>query len=133
MKAMVYTRYGSPKVLSIADLEQPVPKDGQVLVKVHGASVNSGDWRLLTGTPWPVRAAYGFSAPKHTVLGADVAGHVVALGNNVQLEVGMRSSVICPATVLAASLKVSAPMLELLPRNQVSSATKRWRQRRQPP
>lgn len=89
MNAMIYTRYGLPDQLSLATLEQPVPTDDQLLVRVHAAAVNAGDWHLLTGTPWPVRAAYGFWKPKHTVLGSDVAGRVEAMGKNVtQFQIG---------------------------------------------
>ena len=89
MKAMTYTQYGSPSVLTLSELEQPTPEDHQVLVEIKAASVNSGDYHLLTGTPFLVRAAYGFFKPKHTILGSDMAGIVRAVDQNVTtFEVG---------------------------------------------
>ncbi|MGN7723783.1 NAD(P)-dependent alcohol dehydrogenase [Chitinophaga sp. 22620] len=83
MKAIVYKEYGSPEVLHLMEVEKPVPKDGEVLVKVHAASVNSWDWDLLWGKPLLVRIIGGLRKPKHTVLGADMAGRVEAAGKNV--------------------------------------------------
>ena len=51
MKAMVYHRYWSPDVLELQEIEKPVVEDGEVLVRVHAASVNPRDWHFLTGTP----------------------------------------------------------------------------------
>ncbi|NIS51302.1 MAG: NAD(P)-dependent alcohol dehydrogenase, partial [Phycisphaerae bacterium] len=76
MKAMVYHNYGSPDVLQLQEIEKPVVKDGQVLVKVHAASVNWLDWHFLTGTPFLARLMAGLLKPKNKVLGIDVAGRV---------------------------------------------------------
>jgi NADPH:quinone reductase-like Zn-dependent oxidoreductase len=85
MKAMVYTEYGSPDVLHLTEVEKPTPKDDEVLVKVHAASVNAADWRLLRASPFLVRfMGGGLLKPKNTILGADVAGRVEAVGKNVQ-------------------------------------------------
>lgn len=56
MKAMVYDNYGSPDVLELREIENPTPKDDEVLIKVHAASVNAMDYRFLTGTPYLARA-----------------------------------------------------------------------------
>jgi NADPH:quinone reductase-like Zn-dependent oxidoreductase len=83
MKATVYDRYGSPEVLELRDIDTPVVKDDQVLVKVHAASVNPLDWHNMRGVPYLMRAAGGLAKPKNTGLGADVAGRVEAAGRNV--------------------------------------------------
>ena len=83
MKAAVYTRYGPPDVVQITDVEKPVPKDNEVLIKVRAASVNPYDWHFMRGTPYVVRIVAGLRKPKVTRLGVDVAGQVEAVGRNV--------------------------------------------------
>lgn len=80
MKAVVYTRYGSPEVLSLMDVDMPVPRPDEVLIRVVAAAVNSWDWDLLTGTPFLARLGGGLFAPPYKILGADVAGRVEAVG-----------------------------------------------------
>ena len=82
MKAMVYDNYGSPDVLELTEIEKPTPKEDEVLIKVHAASVNAMDYRFLTGTPFLARIMAGLLKPKHKVLGLDVAGRVEAVGAN---------------------------------------------------
>ena len=82
MRAIVYENYGSPDVLELRDIEKPTPKEDEVLVKVHAASVNAMDYRFLTGTPYLVRLMAGLLKPKHNILGLDVAGRVEAVGEN---------------------------------------------------
>ena len=85
MKAIVYTKYGSPDILHLKEVAKPTPKDNEVLVKVHAASVNSWDWDLLRGTPFIVRlAGGGLLKPRNKIPGADVAGRVEAVGRNVE-------------------------------------------------
>ena len=84
MKAAVYTRYGPPDVVvQIEDVERPVPKDNEVLIKVRAASVNPYDWHFMRGTPYGVRIVAGLRKPKITKLGADVAGQVETIGRNI--------------------------------------------------
>jgi len=83
MKAAVYTRYGPPEVVEIADTEKPVAKDDEVLLKVRAASVNPLDWHFMRGTPYLVRLMTGLRKPKDRRLGVDVAGQVEAVGGNV--------------------------------------------------
>jgi NADPH:quinone reductase-like Zn-dependent oxidoreductase len=84
MKAMVYYNYGSPDNLELQEIEMPVAKDDQVLVKVHAASVNWLDWHFLTGAPFLARLMAGLLKPKNKVLGIDLAGRVEAVGANVR-------------------------------------------------
>ena len=84
MKAVVYTKYGSPAVLQLQEIEKPIPKENEVLVKVYAASVNSWDWDLLKGKPFLVRIIGGLFKPRHKILGADIAGTVEAIGNDVK-------------------------------------------------
>ena len=84
MKAVVYTKYGSPAVLQLQEIEKPIPKENEVLVKIYAASVNSWDWDLLKGKPFLVRIIGGLFKPRHKILGADIAGKVEAVGNNVK-------------------------------------------------
>ena len=84
MKVIVYTKYGPPDVLQLKEIEKPTPKDGEVLVKVHAASVNAADWHLLRGDPFLFRLIFGLLKPKNNMLGADIAGRVEAVGRNVK-------------------------------------------------
>jgi NADPH:quinone reductase-like Zn-dependent oxidoreductase len=85
MKAMLNTKYGSPDVLQLREMEKPEPRDNEVLVKVYASSVNAADWHHLRGTPLVFRLASGLLEPKIKILGADVAGRVEAVGKNVKL------------------------------------------------
>jgi NADPH:quinone reductase-like Zn-dependent oxidoreductase len=82
MKA-AYTRYGPPDVVEVNDLDKPVPRDNEVLIKVRAASVNPLDWKTMTGGPFIVRLLLGLRKPKIKHLGFDVAGQVEAVGRNV--------------------------------------------------
>ena len=83
MKAVVYTKYGSPDVLQLKEVEKPTPKDDEILIKVHAASVNASDWEFLTGKPLYTRI-WGLLKPKYKILGSDIAGRVEAVGKNVK-------------------------------------------------
>ena len=84
MTAIVYTKYGSPAVLELKEVDKPSPKDNEVLVKVHAASVNPLDWHFLRGEPFFMRLmGAGLLKPNNKILGADVAGQVEAVGKNV--------------------------------------------------
>ncbi len=85
MKAIVYTKYGSPDVLQLKDVEKPTPRDNEVLIKIHAASVNAYDWHFLTADIFLIRLmGGGLLKPKNTRLGADVAGRVEAVGRNAK-------------------------------------------------
>ena len=83
MKAIVYTKYGPPDVLQLKEVEKPTPKDGEVLIRVHAASVNDWDWGLLRGKPFANRFP-GLLKPKHKILGGDIAGRIEAVGRDVK-------------------------------------------------
>jgi NADPH:quinone reductase-like Zn-dependent oxidoreductase len=83
MKAIVYTEYGPPEVLQLKEVETPTPRNNEVLVKIHAASINSWDWDLLRGTPFVNRLMFGLLKPKK-ILGCDIAGRVEAAGRNVK-------------------------------------------------
>jgi NADPH:quinone reductase-like Zn-dependent oxidoreductase len=85
MKAVVCTKYGSPDVLQLAQVEKPVPKNNEVLVEVHAASVNKFDWIVTRGKPFIVRlAGVGLLRPKNRIPGADVAGRIETVGRDVK-------------------------------------------------
>ncbi len=89
LKAMVHSRYGSPDVLELKDIDKPVVKDDEVLVRVRSAAVNPPDWAGVHGLPYIVRLAYGLRRPKLGIRGTDMAGIVDAVGKNVtRLRVG---------------------------------------------
>jgi NADPH:quinone reductase-like Zn-dependent oxidoreductase len=79
MKALIRDRYGPPDVLEVREIARPVPKDDEILVRVHAASLNDWDWALLHGPSIPISRA----APK-PILGSDVAGRIVEIGRGVR-------------------------------------------------
>jgi len=84
MRAIVQDRYGSVDVLTVGSINRPQITSDEVLVEVVAAGVDRGVWHLVTGMPYLVRlAGYGISKPKHPVPGLDVAGRVVAVGDDV--------------------------------------------------
>ncbi len=85
MKAAVYRSYGPPEVLKIEEIEKPTPKEDEVLIKIHAASVNAYDWHFLTADIFLIRLmGGGVLKPKYTRLGADIAGRIEAVGRNVK-------------------------------------------------
>ena len=89
MKAIVYTRYGPPDVLQFREVDKPVPGDREVLIKVHATTVSAGDYRIRgfavpAGFWLPTRIALGLRGPRKTILGAEVAGEVEAVGREVK-------------------------------------------------
>jgi NADPH:quinone reductase-like Zn-dependent oxidoreductase len=82
MKAIVYSRYGSPDVLALQEVDKPVPGENEVLIKVYAVSLNDWDLGLLDGD-FINRILNGLREPKIKILGSDIAGRVEAIGKNV--------------------------------------------------
>lgn len=83
MKAFTKTRYGGPDVLHLEEVEKPILKDNHILVKIKANSANPADWHILRGKPFFARFSFGLFKPKQKILGADFAGIVEEVGDNV--------------------------------------------------
>src|SRR3954449_13076150 len=85
MKALTQNRYGTENVLEFRDIEQPSPREGQVLVRVIAAGMDYGAWHFMTGRPYLMRLmGFGFRAPNVAVPGTNFAGVVEAVGPDVR-------------------------------------------------
>ena len=85
MKAIIQDRYGSIDVLEVGEVEKPVVKDDEVLVRVHAASVHPDVWHVVRGLPYVLRImGAGLRRPRNRVPGTDVAGHVESVGKDVK-------------------------------------------------
>ena len=83
MKAIVYTKYGTPDVLELKEIDKPIPKENEVLIKVYAASLNDWDCGLLQGDLIN-RLLNGLLKPSIKILGSDIAGQVETVGKNVE-------------------------------------------------
>ncbi|OGB23647.1 MAG: Zn-dependent oxidoreductase [Burkholderiales bacterium RIFCSPLOWO2_02_FULL_57_36] len=88
MKAIVYERYGSPDVLQLKDVEKPIPKDNEVLIRLHATTVTSGDWRVRSlnvpiGFRLISRLVLGVWRPRQPILGTELAGEIESVGKDV--------------------------------------------------
>jgi NADPH:quinone reductase-like Zn-dependent oxidoreductase len=84
MKAIVLEKYGSPDQLKLKEVEKPIPKDDEVLIKVHAVALNDWDWQVILGKPFANRLMFGLFKPKKKILGCDVAGIVEEVDNNAK-------------------------------------------------
>ena len=83
LKAIIYTKYGGPEVLQLKEIEKPLPKEDEVLIKVAAVSLNDWDYGLLQGD-FINRIMFGLWRPKKNILGSDIAGRIEAVGKNVK-------------------------------------------------
>ena len=88
MKAIICTKYGSPDVLQLKEVEKPVPKDNEVLIRIHASTVAAGDIRLrsFTWAPWfwlPGRIMYGLRRPRKKIPGNELSGEIEDIGNDI--------------------------------------------------
>jgi len=85
MKALIFEKYGLPeKVLKLSDQGTPVPKNNEVLVKIHCKAINDYDWSVVRGKPLLYRLMFGLIKPKSKIMGMELSGTVVQVGAAVQ-------------------------------------------------
>ena len=84
MKAIIITKYGSPKVLQLQDVPKPTPKENEILIKVKAANVTTADTMMRKGNPWYGRLFIGLTKPKYPIAGTGFSGTIEAVGGSVQ-------------------------------------------------
>ena len=80
MKAAFYNQYGSPDVIQVKEIDKPVPKENEILIKIHASSVNTVDCTFRKGNEFFARLFTGITKPKHHIPGGDLAGEVQEIG-----------------------------------------------------
>src|SRR5215217_2768688 len=89
MKAIVWTKYGSADGLHLKEVAKPIPRDNQVLIKIHAATATAGDCevrslKLAFGLAIPLRILFGIRNPRNKILGQELAGEIEAVGKEVK-------------------------------------------------
>lgn len=84
MKASIFTKYGLPSVLQIKEVSKPIPKENEVLIKIHATTVNRTDCGFRSAEYFIVRIMNGLFGPKKQILGTEFSGEIEAIGNNVK-------------------------------------------------
>jgi len=83
MEAVTQDRYGGPETLTVRTVGRPAVAVNEVLIEVHAAGVDRGVWHLMTGEPYLVRLGFGLTRPKQPIVGLDVSGRVIEVGDQV--------------------------------------------------
>ena len=117
MKAIVQTAYGSPDVLQLKEIDRPVVKDDDVLVRVHAAALHAGDYFTMKGEPYVARMAAGWPNPKDYIPGFDMAGRVEAVGKNVTRLKSGDEVFGAPGSVCAEYVRAGEDMFVQKPHN----------------
>ena len=98
MKAIVWTKYGPPEVLQLEEVKKPIPRDNEILIRIHAANVFPGDCEMrgfkMHPSMWlPIRLMLGITRPRKKILGQELAGEVDSIGVDVTLKIGLSNEV----------------------------------------